>query len=194
MMSLSSKKSYRTANSVAPSSPFGQAPPDHRSHPEGRSSHRCGLPSPERQQLAEGSPGGISITTGMPEEGACPDGSAPSVWRALARSTLMTWGPVVVPTSVSGGGLSETGPDGLDEGEGARSWASEFGDTSFDPGGSHSTSSSSLSSLELRPSLRAGGAELTLGAAEPPPDGVPLAAFAEEAATTVLRVVWDIAL
>ncbi|GMF36798.1 unnamed protein product [Phytophthora fragariaefolia] len=109
--------------------------------------------------------------------GPYPDGSKPSVWRALARSTLIAWGPVVLPTSVSGGGLSETGPDGLDEGEGARYWASEFGDTSFDPGGCPSTSSSSLASLELRPSLRAGGTELTLGAAEPPPDGVPLAAF-----------------
>ncbi|GMF39312.1 unnamed protein product [Phytophthora fragariaefolia] len=124
----------------------------------------------------------------MPEEDPRPDGSKPSVWRALARSTLMTWGPVVSPTSVSGGGLSETDPDDLGEG-----WVSEFGDTSFDPGGCHTTSSSSLSSLELRPSFRAGGAELTLGAAEPPPDGVPLAAFAEEAATIVLRVVWEIA-
>ncbi|GMF82243.1 unnamed protein product [Phytophthora fragariaefolia] len=109
----------------------------------------------------------------MPEEDPCPDGNRLSVWRPVARSTLIVWGPAGLSTSAPGGGLPKADLDGLDGGVGTRSWASEFGDTSFHQVGCHSASSSSLSSLELRPSLRAGGANLMVDAAEPPPDRVP---------------------
>ncbi|GMF39152.1 unnamed protein product [Phytophthora fragariaefolia] len=142
--------------------------------------------------MSEDSPGGMTITIGMPEEDPCPDESKPSVWRAVARSTFIAWGPADLLTSVSSGESSEADPDGLDGGVGAQPWVSEFRDASFDPVGCHSASSSSLSSLALRQSLRAGGAKLTLGAAEPPPDGVLLAAFVEEATTIVLCVAWEI--